>query len=78
MKKIETVIYIADDGTEFDDVQECMEYETSKRMKACMSEIADYCNERGCIPSECLFCTKDGCLFLKGGIAPTNWKDFIK
>ena len=77
MTKIEKIIYVADDGTEFYDEHKCREYEESIEARRCMSKIAKYCSKRGCNPLDCIFCGEEGCKFSGSGVVPIDWEDLM-
>lgn len=63
------VKYIADDGREFNNLEECEKYE--KEDMAIMKtakELLDYCISQSC--SHCAFHNSDGCMLN----VPCDWK----
>ena len=65
------MIYIADDGTEFDNMKKCEDYEKEDmNIKKIAKDLQDYCNSRSC--GHCIF-YKPGVCILKECI-PCDWK----
>ncbi len=78
MKKIEKIIYVADDGKEFYDEYECRAYEEAIEARHCVSKIIKYCNRRGCNPLDCIFCGEEGCKFASPSATPVDWEDLME
>ena len=63
------ITYIADDGTKFDNLKACEDYEKEgmTAMKAA-KELKDYCTAHSC--SNCILHNSDGCMVE----VPCDWK----
>ena len=63
------MIYIADDGREFDNMKKCEDYEKEiMSIKKTAKDLQDYCISRRC--SNCIFDKSDGCMLE----VPCDWE----
>lgn len=76
MKKIEKVIYVADDGKEFANESDCKKYEETAEIRSCILKLSEYCKNSECNSSECIFSSKNGCLLVD--THPVNWDIIFK
>lgn len=77
MKKIIKTAYVAEDGKEFVNEEDCKRYEKSVEVKQCISKIAEYCDERSCTPLECIFYKEQGCIFNNKNVVPMSLQDSL-
>lgn len=70
-------IYIAEDGREFQNEQECLDYEReselSRKFSAYLLEIRDYCNRTGACDERCMFYDTCSCHCVLYSL-PGEWK----
>lgn len=68
---IEKIIFIAEDGREFETKEECLKYEQELETYKLADALGDFCATSRC--PDCLFWREGECFFVNNSKTPAEW-----